>query len=129
MQTMIPAALLTALLLTALPTPEELCKRAAAIENAEDKVRGQYTYREVKREKDFDKKGNVERIRSKTFDCFFLEGQIYRKLILEDEHPLDARTQARVDADRAKERDRRRKEHGAPLHFERHLSTDETSEM
>ncbi len=120
--------LVALLLLAATPSPEELCKRAASLDAAEAKVRGRYTYREEHTDKDLDKAGAVTGTRSKTFDCIFLEGSLYRKLIAEDNHPLDPKTQARVDAEMSKERERRRRGPRC-MSFSRTLDLAETAEI
>ncbi len=91
------------------PAPEQLIRAAVAALKAQDAKGWKYTFREDTEETQLDKKGKRQPTVRKTYDVIMLEGDHYRKLILVDGKPLDAKTQQKVDADLEKTRAERRK--------------------
>jgi hypothetical protein len=79
-----------------------------------DLFRSAITAREAQAAKKFTYREDVEQVRTEkstieTFDVIMLEGENYRKLILIDGKPLDAKRQKQVDADLEKARSARRR--------------------
>src|SRR5882724_11743390 len=90
------------------PTPSQLIRAAIAARKAQDEKGWKFTYHED--EEQFEnKKGQVVSRVIRTYDVIMLEGEPYRKLILSNGEPLDAKTQKRVDEDLEKARAERRK--------------------
>jgi dihydrofolate reductase len=95
-----------------LPSPGQLIRAAVAVKTAHRDWK--YTYREDEQWFLVDKKG--QRVRSaapsgrKTFDVIMLEGESYRKLVLIDGKPLDAKTEEQVNQDLENERAQRRQQ-------------------
>ncbi len=100
------------------PRPEELIHRAIQVGKAQEAKGWKFTWKEDVSEKET----------TKTFDVIMLEGSNYRKLILVDGKPLDAKMQKRVDADLEKERAARRARKTFSLHRSVSLGGLETLE-
>ncbi len=81
------------------PSPEELIRRANAAGKAQFERGWKYTFREDHTQSQIDKHGQPGAPSTDTYDHIMLEGSEYRKLILRDGKPLDARTQKKVDQD------------------------------
>lgn len=93
---------------TATPSPAELIAHAVAAEKAQDEKNSKYTYREDHAQSQVDKDGKAGPSVTRTYDHIMLEGEEYKKLVLIDGKPLDAKTQKRVNEDMEKERAERR---------------------
>jgi hypothetical protein len=93
-----------------------------------------FTYRED--EENRDEKGQPLKPFLKTYDVIMLEGDNYRKPILEDGQPLDPKTAKKVEADLEKTREERRKHKifhksvalGGPAQMERLFDNKVTGE-
>jgi len=100
----------------ALPSPEQLIRAAVAVKTAQRDWK--YTYREDEQWFSIDKKGrrapSAAPSERKTFDVIMLEGESYRKLVLIDGKPLDAKTEEQVNRDLEKERAERRRQPKKP---------------
>jgi hypothetical protein len=93
------------------PTASQLIARAAAVSKAQDERGWKYTYREDHSSAQLDKTGKAGPPVTRTYDHIMLEGSEYKKLVLIDGKPLDAKTQKKVDEDLEKTRAERRKPH------------------
>jgi hypothetical protein len=80
------------------PTPALLIHRAIGVLKAQEKSGLKYTYREDLVETKV-KNGQALPPVRKTYEHLLLEGEDYRKLVLIDGQPLDARTQKEVDGE------------------------------
>lgn len=98
---------LTLLLLAAGPSPESLFEAAMARHQAQSTKK--FTYREELEQWRTAKDGTLKLNSAKTFDVIMLEGDNYRKLILIDGKPLEAKLQKKVDEDLEKTRSTRRR--------------------
>lgn len=107
---LIPLAIVSALLAqSSPPSPSELIDRAMAAEKTQGEKGWKYTYREDHEQSQLDKNGKAGPPSTKTYDHIMLEGAEYKKLVLIDGKPLDAKTQKKVDEDLEKTRSERRK--------------------
>ena len=93
------------------PTPSELIARAIAVRKAQDDRGWKYTYREDHSNAQLDTSGKTEPPVARTYDHIMLEGSEYKKLVLIDGKPLDAKTQKKVDEDLERTRTERQKHH------------------
>ena len=91
------------------PPPEKLLAAAIEAQRIQDKKGWKYTYREDKDEFHFNKKGERLEPSRKTFDVIMLEGENYRKLILENGNPLSDKLQKQVDRELEQSRAERKK--------------------
>lgn len=98
---------LTLFLLAASPSPESLFESALARHQAQSTKK--FTYREELEQWATAKDGTLKLTSTKTFDVIMLEGENYRKLILIDGKPLDAKLQKKVDEEVEKTRTARRR--------------------
>ncbi len=102
------------------PPPGELIAKAVAAQRAQTERGRKYTYREDHSESQVDKIGKAGPPSVRTYDHIMLEGAEYKKLILVDGKPLDAKTQKKVDDDLEKACAERRKR--GPLTIQRNVS-------
>jgi hypothetical protein len=102
-----PLLFITALAEGAAPTPDQLIEKAIALNKAQDARALKYTWREDEERRD--DKGQPQHPFLKTYDVIMLEGDSYRKLILEDGQPLDAKTAKKVEENLEKTREERKK--------------------
>src|SRR5580704_2935248 len=102
------AVLARALAQDATPTAESLLARAIAVEKAQDAKAWKFTYREDEAKLPVDKNGKALTSSHRTYDNIMLEGEIYRKLILIDGKPPDAKLKNKIDAEVERERAVRR---------------------
>ncbi|HVY92480.1 MAG TPA: hypothetical protein VHA14_07025 [Bryobacteraceae bacterium] len=107
----------------AFPTPESLVDGAVAAAKAQAERNWQYTYREDHTQSQAGKDGKPGPSVTRIYDHIMLEGSDYRKLVLIDGKPLDAKTQKKVDADLEKARAERRRSLLPPAHFSESLDT------
>ncbi|MBY0502324.1 MAG: hypothetical protein K2X03_00340 [Bryobacteraceae bacterium] len=97
-------ALLLLSLLSEVPQPEALVRQAMAAKEAQQSKNWQFTWREDEEQRPLN-----GAVRASTYDVIMLEGETYRKKILVNGQPLDAKEQQRVDEDLAKTRAERQK--------------------
>ncbi len=90
------------------PAPGDLIARAIAARKAQEERGRKFTYREDHTQFQLDKDGKVGPPSTKTYEHIMLEGDEYRKLILVEGKPLDAKAQKKVDEDLEKARRERR---------------------
>jgi hypothetical protein len=95
------------LLLAPPPDTNALVESVIAHERAELAKRQQYTHREQIVKHHFGKDGKETSTSSETWEVLFFEGAPYRKLIAENDMPLSAAKQAKVEKEMAKEKQRR----------------------
>jgi hypothetical protein len=93
----------------AAPTTEDLIHRAIAAQEAQFAKNWKFTFRQDAEHLPLDKNGNPGALSRKTFDVIRLEGDRYRKLILIDGQPPNAKLRKKIDADLEKARAERRK--------------------
>src|ERR1022692_1450309 len=91
------------------PSPAQLIHAAIAARHAQDEKGWRFTYREDQDQFEKDKKGVIVPGTRRTFDVIMLEGEPYRKLILLNGQPLDAKMQKRVEQEMEVARAERRK--------------------
>ena len=96
--------------LAATPSPAELLNTAIAKHEAQGDKK--FTYREEREQWEASKDGPPKRTKFETYDVIMLEGDNYRKLVLVNGQPLDAKRQKQVDADLEKTRATRRRKFG-----------------
>jgi hypothetical protein len=89
------------------PPPEQIIEKAIAVRKAQNEKGAKFTWHEDVEHRD--EKGQPLHPFMSTFDVIMLEGENYRKLILEDGQPLDAKTAKKVEADLARTREERKK--------------------
>ncbi|MDP9171142.1 MAG: outer membrane lipoprotein-sorting protein [Acidobacteriota bacterium] len=77
--------------------PIQILKRFIAADKNNARAAGQYTYVEHAEYFNFDKSGKVTGDRSETHEIVFVEGGEYRKLVLRNDKPLEAKEQAKED--------------------------------
>jgi hypothetical protein len=101
--------MLVALLLwlAATPSPAELLTTAIAKRDAQ--ADRKFTYREDREQWEASKDGPLKRTKFETYDVIMLEGENYRKLVLVNGQPLDAKRQKQVDEALEKTRANRRR--------------------
>jgi hypothetical protein len=99
----------------AAPTAEALIRAAVAAGKAQEAKGWKFTYREEEESHTVDKNGKPAPVARKTYDVIMLEGDNYRKLVLIDGKPPDAKLQKKIDADLEKERQQRRARPGGLL--------------
>ena len=102
------------------PSPAELIERANAAYKTQEERGWKYTYREDHSDSQLDKNGKAGPPATKTYEHIMLEGSDYKKLILIEGKPLDAKTEKKVEEDLEKERSAR-KRIGLPV-FHRSVS-------
>ncbi|MGH9646309.1 MAG: hypothetical protein ACRD4E_05770 [Bryobacteraceae bacterium] len=104
------AALCSAAAFAQPPQPDavELFLRSARAEKANSEKANQYAYREYRVTREIDKNGKESNRQTETWDVIGLEGSTYRKLILRNDQPLDAKEQKREDQRLAEETARRK---------------------
>jgi hypothetical protein len=90
-----------------LPDAQQLIDRAMGVRKAQEAKGWKYTYREDEEWRDAT--GNPMTPFLRTYDVIMLEGDNYRKLILFDGKPIDAKTAKKVEAELAKTREERKK--------------------
>jgi hypothetical protein len=97
------------LLLFAFAPPEaaQLIHFALAADQAQNKRKIRFTYREDEERPDE---------KTKTYDVIMLEGESYRKLILIGGQPLDVKTSKKVDAEMEKAREERKHRRSIGFH-------------
>ena len=89
------------------PDPEQLIRKAMEFRKAQADKNWKFTWREDEEWRD--EKGQPMKPFVRTYDNIMLEGDNYRKLILLDGQPLDAKTARKVEADLNKTREERKK--------------------
>lgn len=99
----------------AVPTADALIRAAVAADKAQDAKGWKFTYRQEEESHTLDKNGKSEPPRHKTYDVIMLEGDNYKKLVLIDGKPPDAKLQKKIDTDLEKERLQRRARRGGLL--------------
>jgi hypothetical protein len=109
----VPLLVLVALAEVGSPDPAQLIRNAMAAGAVQDKKNEKFTFLE-----DEEREGEKKR----TYDNIMLEGANYRKLILIDGKPLDAKTAKKVEEDLEKTR-QQRKRHQVGFHKEIQDST------
>ena len=92
----------------AAPDSDQIIQRAVKAQKAIADAGLKFTWREEQEQLRSDAKGNFRTIFVKTFDVIMLEGETYKKLVLENGEPLDGKTQRRVDAELEKTRAERK---------------------
>jgi hypothetical protein len=92
----------------AAPSPENLLTKAMAAEKAQNDKGWRFTYREDEDKLPVDGKGRPQTASHRTYDNVMLEGDLYRKLILIEGKPPDAKLQKKIAEDMEKERATRR---------------------
>jgi hypothetical protein len=102
------AVLARALAQDATPTAESLLGKAISVEKAQDAKAWRFTYREDEEKLPVDKNGKALTPSHRTYDNIMLEGGHYRKLILIEGKPPDAKLQSKIDAEMERERAARR---------------------
>jgi hypothetical protein len=90
------------------PTAQSLLAKAISIENAQDAKAWKFTFRENEEKSPVDKNGKALTPPHRTYDNIMLEGDLYRRLILIDGKPPDAKLQNQIDAEMEEERTARR---------------------
>src|ERR1035438_2080363 len=95
--TVVTCFFLTRLMAGPVPTPEQLIRAAIAARHSQEAKGWKFTYREDQDQFERDKKGVTVPGTRSTFDVSLLEGEPYRKLILLNGQPLDAKMQKRVE--------------------------------
>jgi hypothetical protein len=101
-----PLLLLAVLAEGSFPDPAELIRNAIAASKAQDAKNEKFTWREDEVRTD-DKGAPIKGFR-RTYENIMLEGDNYRKLILVDGQPLDAKMAKKVEEDLAKTRQQRK---------------------
>ncbi len=91
------------------PAAEKLLTAAIEAQRVQDRKGWKYTWREDEQEFQFNKKGERLKPKRKTFDVIMLEGENYRKLILENGKPLSKKLQKQVDREMEEARGERKK--------------------
>jgi hypothetical protein len=109
--------LATALAQDAPPSAESLIRGAIAFQKAQDAKGWKFTYREDEEKLPVDKNGKPLTPSHRTYDNIMLEGDFYRKLILIEGKPPDAKLQKKIDAEVEHERAAR---HAHPTQTGRH---------
>lgn len=89
------------------PNVKELLLRAHAVNEQEQALRARYTYFEDVESSQDSKQDKSGKPKRRTYECLFLEGEIYRKLVQEDGMPLTAKKQKAVEEEMAKEKSKR----------------------
>ncbi len=102
------AMLSPALAQDAAPSAESLIRAAIAAEKAQETKGLKFTFREDEDKLPTDKNGKPLKPEHFTYDNVMLEGDNYRKLILIEGKPPDAKLQRKIDAEMDKERAARR---------------------
>jgi hypothetical protein len=92
------------------PDPVALVRKSIDRIKAEGAKAQQYTYREYRVQHEFDSHGKETETNTQTWDVIGLEGSTYRKLVMRNDKPLEAKEQKREDERLRKETERRRKE-------------------
>ena len=110
-----------------LPAAADLIRRADAADKSQNQRNEKYTYREDHTQSDVDKNGNLSPRETRTYEHIMLEGEEYKKLVLIDDKPLDAKTQKRVDEDLEKTRAERRKR--GLFHIERTVALSDLEQL
>ena len=90
------------------PTAQSLLARAISVEKTQAAKGWKFTYREDEEKSPLDKNGRALTPSRRTYDDIMLEGDFYRKLILIDGKPPDAKLQKQIDAEMERERAARR---------------------
>ncbi len=108
------------------PTAESIIERAVAVHKAAARVK--YTWREEQEQVHSDGKGGWKPAFTKTYDVIMLEGETYKKLVLQDGKPLDGKTQKKVDADLAKTRAARKAQQRSTL-LRKRMSVGDTEHL
>jgi len=98
----------SALAQDAAPSAETLLRNAIAAEKAQAGKGWRFTFREEEDKLTVDKNGKPLPESHSTYDNIMLEGDLYRKLILIDGKPPDAKLQKKIAAEIEKERAARR---------------------
>ncbi|NDJ14935.1 MAG: hypothetical protein EBY17_27725 [Acidobacteriia bacterium] len=108
------------------PTAQRLIERAVEIHKAEANVK--FTWREEQEQVHSDGKGGWQPVFKRSFDVIMLQGDTYKKLVLLDGKPLNAKTQKKVDADLAKTREERKKQQKSSV-LRKRLSVGDTEQL
>jgi hypothetical protein len=95
------------------PPAGALIEKAIAADKAQEAKGLKFTWREDEERRDA--KGDPIHPFVKTYDVIMLEGSTYRKLILEDARPLDAKTAKKVEQELEKARAERRSRRSLPF--------------
>ena len=108
--------------LTSVPAAEldarQIIERAFAVDEDNERLARSYTFHERRERRWFGKQDNVKKTESKTWDVTLLEGSEYRRLIAEDDQPLNPKKEAqeqkkldqsiaRMQREKPKEREKR----------------------
>ena len=101
-------------------TAQSLLAKAISFEKAQAAKGWSFTYREDEEKSMVDQNGKVQPFSRRTYDNIELEGGLYRKLILIDGAPPNAKLQKQIDSEMEKERIARR---AHPLKTGRHVVT------
>jgi len=87
------------------PSPESLLRRAIEAQKAQEATGWKFTWREDEDIFPAGKDGKpLDKSYHRTYENIMMEGDNYRKLVLVDGKPLDAKMQKKVDAEMEKER-------------------------
>lgn len=93
--------------LSEVPQARALLMRAHEQTEQEKPLRSRYTYFEDQESSQPAGNGKPSQTTRRTYECLFLEGEIYRKLVAENGMPLSAKKQKAVEEDLAKEKSKR----------------------
>lgn len=91
------------------PSAEATVRRAHDLQVAQNQKGWTYTYKEEKENYRAEKGGELKLESTEAFEIIMLEGETYRKLVLVDGKPLDAKRQRQVDEEMDRERTKRKK--------------------
>jgi hypothetical protein len=89
-----------------IPTAQSLLAKAISIEKTQ--AAEKFAFREDEERSTVDKNGKALAPSRRTYDNIMLEGEVYRKLILIEGKPPDAKRQKQIDSDMERERTLRR---------------------
>jgi hypothetical protein len=90
------------------PPAEAIVQRAADRQKAQDEKGWTYTFKEEKENYRAEKNGELKLESTEAFEIVMLEGETYRKLVLVDGRPLDAKRQRQVQEEMERERTKRK---------------------
>src|SRR5580700_7131800 len=93
--------------------PRELVRRSVTAELENSKRAKNYTFLQRTEDREFDDRGHVKSIESKTYDVTILEGSSYRRLIALDDRPLSAKEEKKEQEKLRKSIEDRRRESAA----------------
>ncbi len=125
--TVISFLLPCALMAQIAPPASEIIQKAIAAGKLEHEKNWKYTFREDHEQVQIDKNGKPTPTETKTYEHIMLEGEEYKKLVLINGRPLDAKTQKKVDEDLDKTRTERRKR--GPFHVTRTVELGDLEQL